>query len=107
MPRKLKKILKVDIVNQERIDEIGQEGSDDILAVTPFTFSESVIWGTDWTVETLLSQLKKGNIQLEPKFQRRDAWSPERKSRFIESLILNLPIPQIILAETKDQKGSS
>jgi hypothetical protein len=45
------------------------------------------------------------NIDLKPKFQRRDAWSPQAKSKFIESLILGLPIPQIILAERKDQRG--
>ncbi len=106
MPRRPKEIHNIDAAEQERFDEIGQESFEDISAVTPFQFSESVIWSTDWTAETILSQLKKGNIQLDPKFQRRDAWSSDRKSRFIESLILNLPVPQIILAERKDQKGS-
>lgn len=40
-----------------------------------------------------------------PKFQRRDAWSKVAKSKFIESLILGLPIPQIILAEKKSERG--
>lgn len=66
---------------------------------------ESVLWGTDWTVETMIAQLKRGNIELNPRFQRRDAWSRGTKSRFIESLILGLPIPQIVLAESKEQRG--
>src|SRR5581483_1245089 len=41
-----------------------------------------------------------------PEFQRRDAWTPSRKSKFVESLILGLPIPQLVLAENKRQKGS-
>jgi len=53
----------------------------------------------------MIAQLKRGNIELNPRFQRRDAWSRGTKSRFIESLILGLPIPQIVLAESKEQRG--
>ncbi|MEN5054514.1 DUF262 domain-containing protein [Sphingobacterium kitahiroshimense] len=69
-------------------------------------FEDSVIWGTDWTTETIVNQLKRGTIDLNPKFQRRNAWDDTTKSRFIESLLLGLPIPQIILAEKKDNKGN-
>ncbi len=48
----------------------------------------------------------KGNINLSPKFQRRNAWNDKRKSLFIESLFLGLPVPQLILAEDKNKKGS-
>src|SRR6266404_5435342 len=65
----------------------------------------AVVSGTDWTTETVVSQLKRGNIQLDPRFQRRDAWKKDRKSRFIESLIVGLPIPQIVLAESKQDRG--
>jgi len=65
----------------------------------------AVVSHTDWTTETIVSQLKRGNIQLNPRFQRRDAWKPDRKSRFIESLIVGLPIPQIVLAESKKDLG--
>jgi hypothetical protein len=61
--------------------------------------------GNDWTTETIVSQLDRGNIKLNPRFQRRDAWKRDRKSRFIESLIVGLPIPQIVLAEAKDERG--
>jgi len=65
----------------------------------------AVVSGNDWTTETVVSQLKRGNIQLNPRFQRRDAWKRDRKSRFIESLIVGLPIPQIVLAESKRDRG--
>src|SRR6266851_269300 len=65
----------------------------------------AVVSGTYWTTETVVSQLKRGNIQLDPRFQRRDAWKRDRKSRFIESLIVGLPIPQIVLAESKRDRG--
>lgn len=69
-------------------------------------FREAVLYGTDWTVQSLLHQIEVGNIDLAPDFQRRDAWSLIAKSRFIESVILQLPIPQIVLAERRDDKGS-
>ena len=87
-------------------ERIGQENEEDISGVSKESFSDAVLWGTDWTTETIVSQLKKGNIELSPNFQRRDAWGQDRKSSFIESLILGLPVPQIILAERKDKRGS-
>lgn len=81
------------------------ESEEDIRDVGHLSFSDLAVTGTDWTVETIISQIKKGNIQLDPSFQRRDAWTNKVKSRFIESLFMGLPIPQIILAEQKDKKG--
>jgi Protein of unknown function DUF262 len=65
--------------------------------------SEIVISGSDWTTETILGQIVNENIQLNPRFQRRDAWNKTRKSRFIESIILGFPIPQIVLANNKER----
>lgn len=91
---------------QEDEEKVGQETEEDLNGLDKDNFSEAVLWATDWTTETIISQLKKGNIELSPNFQRRDAWGADRKSRFIESAILGLPIPQIILAERKDKRGS-
>jgi hypothetical protein len=66
---------------------------------------EIVVSGSDWTTETIFNQLVRGNIELNPRFQRRDAWDITRKSRFIESLILGFPIPQIVLAANRQEKG--
>lgn len=66
----------------------------------------ATLWGTDWTTETLISQLVRGNIELNPNFQRRNAWRDARKSKFIESLLLGLPVPEIILAESRTNRGS-
>jgi hypothetical protein len=64
-----------------------------------------VVSGTDWTTETILNQLVRENIKLNPRFQRRDAWNVTRKSRFIESLILGFPVPQIVLAADEKERG--
>lgn len=85
--------------------QIENESEEDIRDIGRLSFSDLAVTGTDWTVETIISQIKKGNIQLDPSFQRRDAWPNKVKSRFIESLFMGLPIPQIILAEQRDKKG--
>ncbi|WP_328725693.1 DUF262 domain-containing protein [Streptomyces sp. NBC_00259] len=90
--------------NGEWGDLDGEENTD-LSEVHPRDVERAVVTDTDWTAETILSQLRRGNIQLNPRFQRRDAWDKPRKSRFIESLILGLPIPQIVLAEDKERRG--
>jgi hypothetical protein len=90
-----------------RIWPEDSETEEDVAASAENIAGGSVLAATDWTAETIINQLKRGNIDLNPSFQRRDAWrTPERKSRFIESVILGLPIPQIVLAESKDRRGS-
>lgn len=84
-------------------DTLSQEDASALLAGKNY---DAVVTSTDWTVETLISQLKKQNIKLDPSFQRRDAWTSKRKSEFIESLFLGLPVPQIVLAESKEKKGA-
>lgn len=58
----------------------------------------------DWTVKTMVEQIKEGNIDLDPVFQRRNAWKDTRRSRLIESFVLNFPVPQIVLAENPREK---
>ncbi len=63
------------------------------------TVAQTMVYPLDWTVETIITQLQRGNIIINPKFQRRDAWRKIRKSHYIESLFIGLPVPQIVLAE--------
>jgi len=86
-----------------------KEDLDDVSPVNPKKIlkeiAEILVAGTDWTTATLLNQLVKGNIQLNPRFQRRDAWNVVRKSRFIESIILGFPVPHIVLASIEKERG--
>ncbi|HZF96020.1 MAG TPA: DUF262 domain-containing protein [Allosphingosinicella sp.] len=85
--------------------EFSEEDDVDVGAGEAAQFGQAVLWGTDWTVETIIAQIARGNIEINPQFQRRDAWSRPAKSRFIESIILGLPIPQVVLAERRNQRG--
>jgi hypothetical protein len=91
------------LTNEEDYAPLDQQ--EDLDDISGNWISDAVLWSTDWTTETVISQLIRGNIDLNPRFQRRSAWTDKRKSLFIESLIYGVPIPQIILAEDKKKKG--
>jgi hypothetical protein len=86
-------------------NDASSESEEDLTGVSTSSLGKVVVWTTDWTAATIVDQLRRGTIALDPIFQRRDAWTDDRKSRFIESLILGLPIPQLVLAESDKSKG--
>lgn len=88
------------------LSDVGGEDDGDLDDLTQSDLSEAVVTATDWTTETIVAQLRRGTIQLNPRFQRRDAWTVTRKSRFIESLFLGLPVPQLVLAENRNRRGT-
>ena len=53
-----------------------------------------------YPLNTIVSMVSSGQYILNPDFQRRHRWSKERKSRLIESFIMNVPIPPVFLYET-------
>ncbi|UWP91552.1 DUF262 domain-containing protein [Aliiroseovarius crassostreae] len=61
-------------------------------------------YGWEPDVEGLVKRLKRGDI-FKPGFQRGFVWGPTDKSRFVESLILGLPVPTLFLA--KDSGGEN
>lgn len=64
---------------------------------------ENIEIGEDpFSVFEYLRQLGKGKITIQPDFQRNQVWSKAQKSKFIESIILNFPLPPIYLNQTKD-----
>jgi hypothetical protein len=88
------------------VDEsVGAETESDAGPISPDGLRQAFVTASDWTTATIIDQLRRGNIDLNPRFQRREVWQPPRKSRFIESLLLNFPVPQIVLAEKQGQRG--
>jgi hypothetical protein len=53
---------------------------------------------TEYSVELLASKMASGDFQI-PGYQREDTWEPSRKSRFVESLLMGLPIPFLFFWE--------
>ena len=89
----------------EGLEDEGIERDLEDSSEETFVASDSVMFGTDWTLETLYQQVIKGNIDLNPSFQRRDAWDVTKKSKLVEALVVGMPVPPIVLAEKNGQKG--
>lgn len=82
----------------DEIDDI--EDNDD--TTPPVTYDISS-YGSDPEVEALVNRLNRGDILI-PAFQRNYVWSISDASRFIESLLLGLPIPGVFFAQDKDNR---
>jgi DUF1009 family protein len=81
--------LEIDDTNiQEEADQGDSEDSERF---------EVSSYGWDVDVEGLVKRMDRGDIHV-PGFQRGFVWSKPDKSRFIESLILGLPVPTLFLA---------
>jgi hypothetical protein len=83
-------ILKPDIENLDEDEAI------------PFEYSISS-YGADYDVFGLIRRLDNEDIEL-PTFQRGFVWEQSRSSRFIESLLLGLPVPGIFLSKAENEK---
>lgn len=55
------------------------------------------------TLGSLHIQYTKKRLDTQPDFQRYEVWSPQKKSALIESILLDLPIPQVFLAPEPDE----
>ena len=91
-------------------DEEGVLDLDEAKEVIPYTY-EMTSYGADYPVDALINRLNKGDIQIptfgwqDPEgkdrvgFQRGFVWSKPQSDKFIESLLLGLPVPGIFLVK--------
>lgn len=56
----------------------------------------------DVSFNELYDMYKDGELAIAPDYQRLFRWDEEKQSRFIESLILEMPVPPIFVIEIKD-----
>ncbi|WP_238941008.1 GmrSD restriction endonuclease domain-containing protein [Sphingomonas beigongshangi] len=66
---------------------------DDTAETTRFSITS---YGADYTVDTLVKRMRNEAFTI-PSFQRRFVWSQRHASKFIESLLMGLPVPGIFL----------
>ena len=86
-------------VNADTEMEVQIEGdyADEAVAVKQYTISG---YGADFDVEGIVRRLQREDIEI-PEFQRAFVWSKSKASRFIESLLMGLPVPGIFLYREK------
>jgi len=93
--------------SQEPLVEFWQDAEviDEIEAGDESIYEGIMIGHREWTVQTIADQVRRGNIDLDPPYQRRSVWTDKRRSLLIDSLIIGLPVPEIVLAEIPKHKG--
>lgn len=63
---------------------------------------EIVSDGYDMSVGEIISLYKEGDMIIDPYFQRLFRWEKEQKTKFIESLLLGIPIPPIFVFQNEE-----
>lgn len=58
----------------------------------------------DFSFGEIMNMYERNEIIIDPEFQRLFRWSNDQQTRFIESLLLGIPIPPIFVAEDSDGK---
>lgn len=84
-------------------DFIAESDFKDSIYPANYTNEELDIKEAHMQVVTLLRRKEQDKIVIPP-FQRNQVWKPQQKSRFIESLILNIPIPPFYISQDLDGK---
>jgi hypothetical protein len=72
--------------------------ADDTVAPVRYDITS---YGADYDVEGIVRRLQREDIWI-PEFQRSYVWKLPEASRFVESLLLGLPVPGIFLAREAD-----
>ena len=83
----------VDLMDDEDEVILGVDESDEAIVVDEYWITS---FGIDYDVDGIVRRLEKGDITF-PGYQRAYVWPIKRASRFIESLLLSLPVPGIFL----------
>lgn len=86
-----------DIALAEGIEDeaLLEEGGARKFAITSY--------GADYTVDTLVKRMEQAAFRI-PEFQRRFVWSQRHASKFIESLLMGLPVPGVFLYKEADNR---
>ncbi len=78
--------------------EDPQDGDEELEGIVRYSITS---YGADMPVEKLVERLDREDIFIPP-FQRQFVWTQAQASRFIESLLIGLPVPEIFLFREPD-----
>ena len=85
---------------QEAEIEDPRDGDDEIGGIIRYSISS---YGADMPVDGIVDRLKREDIFIPP-FQREFVWTHAQASRFIESLLIGLPVPGIFMFKEPDSR---
>ena len=81
-------------VSDDEQNIVDEAAADDKPAPLRYAITS---FGADFDIEGIVKRLERGQILI-PSFERGDIWTIKEASRFIESLLLGLPVPGVFLA---------
>lgn len=102
-------------MNQKTLEELQNEEEQEFLDVSDDNELEleqeederKIIWqAKDFSIREFSSMLQDGDLELQPEYQRNFVATPKIASKLIESVLMEVPIPVIYLAEEKDSTYS-
>lgn len=85
-------------IADDSTDVLDNAANDSYVAPIQYDITS---YGADYDVEGLVKRLQRQDVLIPP-FQRNYVWNQQEASRFIESLLLGLPVPGIFLARERD-----
>ena len=97
-------------MKERTLDELIQEKTEDLNSVVENQElelneddSRKIVWqAKDFSIREFASMLQDGDLDLQPEYQRKYVATPKIASKLIESVIMDVPIPVIYLAEEQD-----
>jgi hypothetical protein len=101
---KLDDLLSEIIEKQKAGTDTFNEGKPD--GINPYNPEEIKVRSDKITIPTINDMIERGEIDLNPDFQRNLVWDHMQKSRLIESILLRIPLPMFYFAEDKEAKLS-
>jgi len=81
-----------DDVDMDGLDA-AEDGSGESLLVKPWDPKKIRITTKSFTLREIVDQIKDGDIDLSPDFQREYVWKSRQRTRLIESVLLGIPLP--------------
>ena len=89
------------LIDDTSID-VEDEAQDEQLGTDDLNSRKLYIDKSDKSMSDLFRMIKEREVNLQPDFQRGFIWDKGTMSRFIESLLLSIPIPTVFLSENND-----
>lgn len=83
------------------IVKIREEQEDDYSDDDLYNISS---WGADLSFREIVTMYDEGEL-VKPEMQRHYVWDKTEASRFIESLLMGLPVPSIFFARSDGEKN--
>ena len=62
---------------------------------------------TEQSVSWFKDRMKEGSLEIKPAYQRKPIWKLEQKCALIESILLDMPIPEIFMQTTTTEDGET